>query len=94
MTYEEYKKKCYELGEKEDDPKYAKECLDFADEIGEIERFFKEGKDVKSAVYLLCYQQQQNLNNLAECVADYFVNRENASDLSKKVWEILKKELG
>lgn len=55
MTYEEYKKNCYKLGEKECDPKYAKECLDFADEIGEIERFFKEGKNVKSAVFLLCY---------------------------------------
>ena len=55
MKYEEYKKICYELAEKESEPKYAKECLDFADEVGEIERFFKEGRGAKSAVYLLCY---------------------------------------
>lgn len=55
MNFKEYKKELYVAAEKEQNPAYAKECLDFADEIGEIERFFKEGKDVKSAVYLLCY---------------------------------------
>ena len=42
-------------GAKESDVAYAKECFDFAYEIGEMERLFKEGKDIKSAVYLLCY---------------------------------------
>lgn len=31
---------------------------------------------------------------LAECVADYVINGENASILSKEVWKILKRELG
>lgn len=55
MTFDEYKAKCYELAEKESDPVYAKECLDWADKIKEIERFYKEGYSVDSAVYLLCY---------------------------------------
>lgn len=55
MKFDEFKKELYVAAKKEQDPDYAKECLDFADEIGEIERLFKEGKDVKSAVYLLCY---------------------------------------
>lgn len=55
MTFEEYKAKCYELAKKEPDPIYAKECLDWADKIKEIERFYKEDYSVDSAVYLLCY---------------------------------------
>ena len=33
MTYEEFEKACYELAEKESDPDYAKEGLDFAKKI-------------------------------------------------------------
>ena len=55
MTYEEYEKACYELAKKEPDPEYAKEGLDWAKTIEEIERLYNEGKSVKNAVYLLCY---------------------------------------
>lgn len=55
MTFNEFKDKLYAAAEKESDVAYAKECLDFADKIGEIERFFKNGKSVESTIYLLCY---------------------------------------
>lgn len=53
-SYENFKKACYELAEKEYDPEYAKEGLDFGDEIKEIERLYEERKSVASVVYLLC----------------------------------------
>ena len=55
MTYEEFEKACYELAEKEPDPDYAKEGLDFAKKIGEIRRFYEEGYTVEETVYALCF---------------------------------------
>lgn len=55
MTFEEFKAKVYAAAEKENDTAYAKECLDFADKIGELKRFFENGKSVESTIYLLCY---------------------------------------
>lgn len=40
------------------------------------------------------YAMQNSSECLAECVADYVANGENASILSKEVWKILKRELG
>lgn len=40
------------------------------------------------------YAQGSESECLAEAVADYITNGENSAILSKKVWEILKKELG
>lgn len=40
------------------------------------------------------YARQNKSECLAECVADYIANGENASALSKEVWKILKRELG
>lgn len=40
------------------------------------------------------YAMKNSSECLAECVADYVANGENASILSKEVWKILKKELG
>lgn len=55
MTYEEFEKKCYELAEKEPDPEYAKEGLDFAKKMGGIKSLYDEGKSLESAIYLLCF---------------------------------------
>ena len=40
------------------------------------------------------YATKNRRETLAECVADYHANRENASPLSREVWKILKRELG
>ena len=40
------------------------------------------------------YATKNNSECLAECVADYVANGENASILSKEVWKILKGKLG
>lgn len=40
------------------------------------------------------YAMQNSSECLAECIADYIANGENASILSKEVWKILKRELG
>ena len=40
------------------------------------------------------YAKQDASECLAEAVADYIINGENASILSKEIWKILKKELG
>lgn len=55
MTYEEFEKACYELAQKEPDPEYAKSGLDFAREIGELERFFREKYTVEETVYAQCF---------------------------------------
>lgn len=40
------------------------------------------------------YAESNRSEALAECVADYQANGENAKPLSKEVWKILKRELG
>ena len=55
MSYEEFEKELYNLAEKDNDSKYAKEGLDFAKNINEIERLYNEGKDVGSAYYILTF---------------------------------------
>lgn len=40
------------------------------------------------------YATHNRAETLAECVADYYLNRKNAAPLSKAVWAVLKKELG
>lgn len=53
-SYEEFEKACYERASKEPDPIYAKEGLDYAKRIKEIENLYKNGTSVASKVYLLC----------------------------------------
>ena len=40
------------------------------------------------------YAKTNSSETVAEAVADYIINGENASILSRMIWEILKKELG
>ena len=40
------------------------------------------------------YAETNRSETIAECVADYWRNRDNAKPLSKEVWKILKRELG
>lgn len=40
------------------------------------------------------YARENRSETLAECVADYHANRENAAPLSREVWKILRRELG
>lgn len=55
MTYEEYKNELYKMAEKDKNPEYAKEALDFADELKEIKRFYDKSKNIESDYYLLTY---------------------------------------
>lgn len=52
MTYEEFEKKCYELASKHENPEYAKENLDFAKGIKELERFYKMGYSPERVITL------------------------------------------
>lgn len=56
-----------------------------------------EGKGLKNAQLIeqvSRYATKNRSETLAECVADYHANRENARPLSREVWRILKRELG
>lgn len=56
-----------------------------------------EGKGLKNCDLILQvsrYANKTKSETLAECVADYVANGDNASILSKEVWKILKRELG
>lgn len=56
-----------------------------------------EGKGLRNAQLKAAvsgYAQKDDSECLAEAVADYVANGENASILSKEVWKILKKKLG
>lgn len=55
MTYKEYEQELYKMAEKDNDPQYAKEGLDFSKEIQEIERFYKNGYSIESAYYAFTY---------------------------------------
>ena len=55
MTFEEFEKALYKKAEKDTRPEYAKESLDFANEIREIKRLYEEGKTLDSAYYLLTF---------------------------------------
>ena len=52
MTYEEFEKKCYELANKDSDPQYVKENLDFAKKLNGLEEFYKEGYSPESVITL------------------------------------------
>lgn len=53
-SYEEFEKACYERAEKEPNPTYAKEGLDFAKTLSGIKELYDENTSVASVVYLLC----------------------------------------
>lgn len=40
------------------------------------------------------YATTKSSETLAECVRDYYINRQNANPLSREVWKILKREFG
>ena len=52
MTYEEFEKKCYELANKDPDPQYVKENLDFAKMAKGLERFYKKGYSPERVITL------------------------------------------
>ena len=57
----------------------------------------KEGKGLKNnqlISQISMYAEQDKSECLAEAVADYIANKENASILSKEIWKLLKEELG
>ena len=57
----------------------------------------EEGKGKKISELIADVSRYATANRseaLAECVADYVINGENASLLSREVWKILKRELG
>ena len=56
-----------------------------------------DGKGLKNAQLIeqvSRYATKNRSETLAECVADYHANQENARPLSREVWRILKRELG
>lgn len=56
-----------------------------------------EGKGLKNfqlASQVSKYALESSSECMAECVADYVANRDNAAILSKELWQILKRELG
>lgn len=66
-------------------------------EASKIAKKTPEGKGKKIADLtgeVSKYATANKSEALAECVADYVINGENASILSKEVWKILKRELG
>ena len=69
------------------DPKWAK-MMKYADK-NDIKRYRDRlVRDVSR------YGSKSRSEALAECVSDYYRNRENANPLSIEVWKLLKKELG
>lgn len=68
--------------------------------IGEACKVLKrtpEGRGLKNNDFVARvsgYARENRSETLAECVADYHANRENAAPLSREVWKILKRELG
>lgn len=73
---------------------YAQEIVS---EASKIAKKTPEGQGKKIAELtgeVSKYAQADKSEALAECVADYVINGENASILSKEVWKILKRELG
>lgn len=53
------------------------------------------GKKYDDLIYAVSdYAKADRSECMAECVADYMLNGENASILSREVWKILKRELG
>ena len=55
IDYEVFEKLCYDLAKESKNPNYAKECLDGAKTINEIERLYKDGYILDEAFYLLTY---------------------------------------
>lgn len=73
---------------------YAQEVIS---EASKSAKKTAEGKGKKIAELIgdvSGYAKANRSEALAECVADYVINGENASLLSREVWKILKRELG